>query len=67
MIVSTANGLKFTDFKLRYHESTLPMPSHFANRPVQVDDDYDQVRRVIDGGGGDRALRPRPICGTMTR
>ena len=41
VIVSTANGLKFTDFKLRYHESTLPMPSHFANRPVQVDNDYD--------------------------
>jgi threonine synthase len=49
VIISTANGLKFTDFKLRYHESALPMPSHFANRPVEVDDDYDQVRRVIDG------------------
>ncbi len=48
VIVSTANGLKFTDFKLRYHESTLPLPSYLANRPVQVDNDYDQVRRAID-------------------
>jgi threonine synthase len=48
VLVSTANGLKFTDFKLRYHESTLPLPSHFANRPLPVDNDYDAVRRLID-------------------
>lgn len=48
VIISTANGLKFTDFKLRYHEATLPLPSRLANRPVQVDNDYDQVRRAID-------------------
>ncbi len=48
VIISTANGLKFTDFKLRYHEGTLPLPSRLANRPVQVDNDYDQVRRTID-------------------
>jgi threonine synthase len=48
VIISTANGLKFTDFKLRYHESTLPLPSHFANRPVPVENDFDEIRRVID-------------------
>jgi threonine synthase len=48
VIVSTANGLKFTDFKLRYHESALPLASHFANRPLAVENDYDAVRRAID-------------------
>jgi threonine synthase len=48
IVVSTASGLKFTDFKLRYHESALPISSRFANQPVQVDNDYDTVRRVID-------------------
>lgn len=48
VVISTANGLKFTDFKLRYHESTLPLPSRLANRPVPVENDYDEVRRAID-------------------
>jgi threonine synthase len=48
VIISTASGLKFTDFKLRYHEGTLPLPSPLANRPVQVANDFDEVRRAID-------------------
>jgi threonine synthase len=49
VVVSTANGLKFTDFKVRYHEGTLPSvpePRH-ANRPVEVPDDYAAVRGAV--------------------
>jgi threonine synthase len=49
VVISTANGLKFTDFKIRYHENTLDSVSaHLANRPVELANDYDTVRRVID-------------------
>jgi threonine synthase len=49
VVISTANGLKFTDFKIRYHENTLDgVSAHLANRPVELANDYDTVRRVID-------------------
>lgn len=49
VVISTANGLKFTDFKVRYHEGTLaevPAPGH-ANRPVEVEARYDRVREAV--------------------
>ncbi len=49
VVVSTASGLKFTDFKLGYHERRLPdVPAAHANMPVELPDDYDAVRRAID-------------------
>jgi threonine synthase len=49
VVVSTANGLKFTDFKIRYHENALEnVSAHLANRPVELKNDFDLVRRVID-------------------
>jgi threonine synthase len=48
VVISTANGLKFTEFKQRYHERALPFPAACANQPVPVANDYDEVRRVID-------------------
>ena len=49
VVVSTASGLKFTDFKLGYHERRLPdVPPTWANAPVELPDDYDAVRRAID-------------------
>ncbi len=47
VVVSTANGLKFPEFKQRYHEGTLPMAADWANRPVEVANDYDAVRRAL--------------------
>jgi threonine synthase len=49
VVVSTANGLKFTDFKVGYHESRLPgVPApRFANRPVLLPNDYAQVRESV--------------------
>jgi threonine synthase len=49
VVISTANGLKFTDFKIRYHENTLEnVSAHLANRPVELANDFDSVRKVID-------------------
>ena len=48
VVISTAHGLKFTDFKRRYHEGTLPgMASRHANRPVELPADYSQARDAI--------------------
>src|SRR5215203_5045732 len=50
VVVSTANGLKFTDFKIGYHEGRLPgVHSHHANQPLVLPNDYDAVRQAIDG------------------
>ena len=48
VVISTANGLKFTDFKLGYHESRLPgVTPEDANLPVDLPNDYDSVRRAV--------------------
>jgi len=58
VVVSTANGLKFTDFKTRYHEGELaragadPTEPRYANRPTVLPNEYgavrDNVRRLLD-------------------
>jgi threonine synthase len=49
VVISTANGLKFTDFKVGYHSGTLAgVPATRANKPVELPNDYDAVRRAID-------------------
>jgi len=49
VVVSTASGLKFTEFKVRYHDKTLPgIASTHANPPVDLAADYDQVLKALD-------------------
>jgi threonine synthase len=50
VVISTANGLKFTDFKVRYHDRVLAdvQPRH-ANRPVDLPNRYDAVRDAVMG------------------
>lgn len=49
VVVSTANGLKFSDFKLQYHTRQLEgIDARLANTPVELPNDYDAVRRAID-------------------
>jgi threonine synthase len=48
IVISTANGLKFAEFKERYHEGTLPLTSRFSNVPVAVPNEYDAVRSAVD-------------------
>lgn len=49
VVVSTASGLKFTEFKVRYHEGAIPgVDSAAANPPIELPADYDRIRRVLD-------------------
>ena len=49
VVISTANGLKFSEFKTAYHTQTLPgIAARHANPPVELPNDYDAVRRAID-------------------
>jgi len=49
VVISTANGLKFTDFKVGYHARALAdIASRYANPPIELPNDYDAVRRALD-------------------
>ncbi|NJO07600.1 MAG: threonine synthase [Chloroflexaceae bacterium] len=49
VVISTAHGLKFSNFKVSYHENTLrDVVSSYANPPVELPPDIDAVRRAID-------------------
>jgi threonine synthase len=49
VVVSTAHGLKFTEFKRAYHDGSLDgATSRFANRPIELPADVSEVRRAID-------------------
>ena len=48
VVISTANGLKFPDFKVGYHEGKLAgVKPTLANLPIDLPPDYDAVRRAI--------------------
>jgi len=48
IIVSTAHGLKFSEFKVGYHEKILEgVKSIHANMPISVKPDADLVREVL--------------------
>lgn len=49
VVISTASGLKFADFKVGYHEGTLadvPAPRH-RNVPIELPERYDAVRDAL--------------------
>ncbi len=50
VVISTANGLKFTEFKLGYHEQKLDVPAHRANRPVVMPADVEKVAAALTFG-----------------
>ena len=53
LVISTAHGLKFPQFKVDYHEEKLQalgVEARHANRFVEVDDDYDQIRGAVLSG-----------------
>ncbi len=49
VVISTANGLKFGEFKTRYHESTLAEVAkpHLANVPIELPREYSKVRETV--------------------
>ena len=49
VVISTATGLKFTDFKIAYHSKDATIGQRrYANPPTELPNDYDAVRRAID-------------------
>jgi threonine synthase len=45
VVISTAHGLKFVDFKLRYHQFQLEgIEPDVPNPPIELPADYDTVR-----------------------
>lgn len=49
IIISTAHGLKFSEFKIGYHEGTLAgVKSRHANMPISLPPDVDKVREVLE-------------------
>jgi len=49
VVISTATGLKFTEFKVAYHSGTRGTRGRFANLPVALPNSYDRVRETIEG------------------
>ncbi|SPQ01816.1 Threonine synthase [Candidatus Sulfobium mesophilum] len=47
VVISTAHGLKFTDFKVKYHEGTLDFPCHYANKPIDLPPNVDAVKEAL--------------------
>ncbi len=48
VVVSTAHGLKFTDFKVKYHQSELDFPCRYANPPIELPPSVDAVNSALD-------------------
>jgi threonine synthase len=49
VVISTAHGLKFTNFKVGYHDGQLKdVVARHQNPPVELPADYDAVQRAID-------------------
>jgi threonine synthase len=49
VVISTAHGLKFTEFKIGYHEDSLKeVTSRYNNSPVELPPDLDLINKVIN-------------------
>ncbi|MBT4634657.1 threonine synthase [bacterium] len=49
VIISTAHGLKFVDFKINYHlEQLQGISNQFSNHPIEVEADPDKVMKVLE-------------------
>jgi threonine synthase len=48
VVVSTAHGLKFPEFKVKYHEQALKdVTARYANAPIELPADYAAVRDAL--------------------
>jgi threonine synthase len=48
VVISTAHGLKFTDFKVQYHEEKLGFPCTYANKPIELPPTVSAVKKALD-------------------
>ncbi len=50
VVISTAHGLKFSEFKVGYHEKKLDgINCRYANQPALLEPSADKVREVLKG------------------
>ncbi len=56
VVISTANGLKFTDFKVQYHEGKLDFPARYANKPIELPATVEAVKEALT-----HALKKRSV------
>jgi len=47
VVISTAHGLKFADFKVRYHEGTMEFPAQYTNRPIELPPRVEAVKEAL--------------------
>jgi len=48
VVISTANGLKFTDFKVKYHENSLEEVNvRYKNTPIEIEASIDVVKKLV--------------------
>ena len=47
VVISTAHGLKFTDFKVQYHEEKLGFPCTHANKPIELPPTVEAVKEAL--------------------
>ncbi len=48
VVISTAHGLKFTDFKVAYHEEKLGFPCTYANKPIELPPTVSAVKKALE-------------------
>jgi threonine synthase len=48
VVISTAHGLKFTDFKVKYHEGTMDFPCNYSNKPIELPPRVDAVKQALE-------------------
>ena len=59
IIISTAHGLKFSEFKVGYHEKTLAnVDCRFANMPLELPADANIVREALDRALDQKSRQP---------
>ncbi len=48
VVIATANGLKFTQFKIRYHENEIAgVESKYPNTPIDLPSDFEAVKSSV--------------------
>ncbi len=48
VVISTAHGLKFADFKVKYHKEELDhVISRYPNKPIEIEANADKVAKII--------------------
>ena len=49
VVISTAHGLKFSEFKVKYHEGSLEnVDAKYGNKPIVMKPDVGQILRLLD-------------------